>query len=52
MQMTENTKTKPVFEQIKTDMLDLLAEETEKRGTAATPKPKPVVKRWPRLLVW
>jgi len=52
MQMTENTKTEPVFEQIKTDMLDRLTKETELRGTQSAPKLTPVLKRWPRLLVW
>ena len=52
MQMTENTKTKPVFEQIKSDMLGRLTQETELRGIQAAPKPTPVLKRWPPLLVW
>lgn len=52
MQMTETTKTKPAFEQIKSDMLDRLALEAEKLASKPLPTPKPVLKRWPRLIVW
>lgn len=52
MLMTQTIKTKPAFEKIKSDMLDRLALEAEKLATQPAPKPTPVLKRWPRLLVW
>ena len=52
MQVNQNTKPKPQFPSIHTDLLDRMVQQADNMTTKPAPKPTPVIKRWPRLLVW